>query len=166
MKDQSFFRFSVARVCMVVMLSWTALAFVGACATTPRAGLDRNHQVFSDFMDGRVAAEHTYYTTGPQNAPDAILAVSRKYTLKSERWAKREMTDDILREMVGRVNIEFNATTAGLIGAYVLDEKGRQIGLWYSAVGITTVEMLSDTEVRIDPPLTAAINQLRDQSGR
>jgi hypothetical protein len=68
--------------------------------------------------------------------------------------------------MVARMNIEFNATSSGLIGAYVVDEKGQRIGLWYSAVGLTTVEMLSDTEVRIDPPLTAAINQLRDQSGR
>jgi len=151
---------------MVVILSWTALAFLGACATSPRAGLDRSQQVFSDFMGGRVAAEHVYYTTGPQNAPDAILGVSQGYALQSERWTKREMTDDILREMVGRMNIEFNATSSGLIGAYVLDEEGRQIGLWYSAVGLTTVQMLSDTEVRIDPPLTAAINQLRDQSGR
>jgi hypothetical protein len=166
MKEQRFSRFSVAGVRMVVVLSLAVLVFAGACATTPRTGLDRSQQVFEDYMAGRVSAEHIYYTTGPQNAPDAILAVSRKYTLRSERWAKREMTEATLREMVGSMNVEFNATSSGLIGAYVVDEKGKQIGLWYSAVGLTTVEMLSDTEVRIDPPLTAAINQLRDQGGR
>ena len=108
MKEQRFSRFSVSGVPVVAVLSLAAVVFAGACATTPGTGLDRSQQVFEDYMAGRVSAEHIYYTTGPQNAPDAILGVSRKYTLRSERWAKREMTEATLRETVARMNIAGN----------------------------------------------------------
>jgi hypothetical protein len=136
----------------------TALA---GCATSTGARLDRSGQVLNDFRNARVLPDHRYYTTGPQGAPNAILGVSSAYTLVSDRWTEREMTPDLLRRLVFRMNTEFLATEAGLLGAYVLGPEGERIGVWYSAVGITTVVMLGEGKVRIDPPLTPAINRLR-----
>jgi hypothetical protein len=155
--------FSSSSVAVAVILGLTLPALIGGCAAGSRARLERSQQVYQDFMAGNVLPGHRYYTTGPQSAPDAILGVSDKYTLKSERWTEREFSPQVLKELVGRMNTDFKSPVAGLLGAYVQGPEGQRIGVWYSGVGITTVELLSETEVRIDPPLTAAINQLKDR---
>jgi hypothetical protein len=137
------------------------LAAIAGCAAGNGARLDRNLQVLNDFMAARVLPDHSYYTTGPPSAPNAILGVSTDYTLVSERWTERDMTPELLRRLVGRMNTEFRSTASGLLGAHVLDPEGEKIGVWYSGVGITAVVMLGDGSVRIDPPLEAAVQQLR-----
>lgn len=137
------------------------LAVVAGCAAGTGARLDRSLEVLNDFRAARVLPDHRYYTTGPPGAPNAILGVSTDYTLVSDRWTEREMTPELLRRLVGRMNTEFLSTVSGLIGASVLGPGGERIGVWYSGVGITTVVMLGDSSVRIDPPMTAAIERLR-----
>ena len=146
-----------------VILGLALAALVGGCASGPQARLERSNEVYRDFMAGNVLPEHRYYTTGPQSSPDAILGVSTTYTRRSDRWAERELSPAALRELVGRMNTDFKSPVAGLVGAYVQGPEGQRIGVWYSGVGITVVEMLGEKEVRIDPPLTAAIQQLKDR---
>jgi hypothetical protein len=141
------------------------LVFIAGCAG-PRAGLDRSQQVFDDYSAGRVLDGHVYYTTGPEQAPDAILGVSRDYTLVSERWKERQVDPPSLLRLVKNMDREFGSPTGGLVGARVLNAEGGQIGVWYSAIALTTVEMLGDGKVRIDPPNPAAVMQLRDRSSK
>jgi hypothetical protein len=75
-----------------------ARSSVARAATGAELTLDM--QVQGDFMNGKVLPDHRYYTGGPQNSPNAIVAVS-----------------------------------------------------------LTTAIMLSETEVRIDSPLTTVINK-------
>jgi pyruvate kinase len=75
---------------------------------------------------------------------------------------EREMSLEFLRRRVSSMNTQFLQHVAGLFGADVLGPKGERIGVWYSAVSLTTVIMLSETEVRIDPPLTTVINKRRN----
>ena len=147
----------------VAVLGFVILAVIAGCAAGTGARLDRSLEVLNDFMAARVLPDHRYYTTGPQGAPDAILGVSTDYTLVSDRWTGKEMTPELLRRLVGRMNTEFLSPVVGLLGAHVLGPEGQRIGVWYSGVGLTTVVMLNEKEVRIDPPLTAAVNQLRDR---
>jgi hypothetical protein len=137
------------------------LAVVAGCAAGTGARLDRSLEVLNDFRAARVLPDHRYYTTGPPGSPNAILGVSTDYTLVSDRWAEKEMTPELLRRLVGRMNTQFLSTASGLIGASVLGPEGERIGVWYSGVGITTVVMLGESSVRIDPPMTAAIERLR-----
>lgn len=139
---------------------------VAGCAAGSAARLDRSGEVLKDFLSGRVLEGYTYYTTGMQNNPDAILAIAPGTTLRTERWLKREMTPQLLRRMVGEMNATYNATASGLLGSTVLNGEGEAIGVWYSALGQTTVEMISDTEVRVSPPSVMAIEKLQGGSKR
>lgn len=143
-----------------------AALFVAGCAAGSGARLDRSGEVLRDFLSGRVLEGYTYYTTGMQNNPDAILAIAPGYSLKTGRWLKREMTPQLLRQMVGEMNATYNATISGLLGSSVLSEEGETIGVWYSALGQTTVEMISATEVRVSPPSAIAIDELQGGSTR
>jgi hypothetical protein len=69
------------------------------------------------------------------------------------------MTPELLKQYVTSMNRLFSAEAAGLIGASVLNEKGEQVGVWYSAVGATGVYKVSKTEVAVDPPNPLAIEQ-------
>lgn len=165
MKKQKSLEFTGRRACLAVILLLAAATVIGGCAT-PRAGLDRSQQVFEDYSAGKVLDGHVYYTTGPEQAPDAILGVSRNYTLVSERWKERQVDPQSLLRLVKNMDREFGSPTSGLIGARVLDAKGEQIGVWYSGVALTGVEMQGDGKVRIDPPNPAAVMQLRDRSSK
>jgi hypothetical protein len=145
----------------VNLFGFAVLAAIAGCAAGTGARLDRSLQVLNDFRAARVLPDHRYYTTGPQNSPNAILGVSTAYTLISDRWTEREMTPELLRRLVGSMDTEFLSTVSGLLGASVLGPEREQIGVWYSGVGFTTVVMLGDREVRIDPPLNSEIQQLR-----
>jgi len=138
-----------------------AALLVAGCAAGSAARLDRSGEVLKDFLSGRVLEGYTYYTTGMQNNPDAILAIAPGYTLKTERWLKREMTPQLLKRLIGEMNATYNATASGLLGSSVLNEQGETVGVWYSALGQTTVEMISATEVRVSPPSAIAIDKLQ-----
>ena len=61
------------------------------------------------------------------------------------------------------MNRTYAATSVGLLGSAVLTEQGERIGVWYAAIGITTVEMVGPSEVRVSPPNAIEIEKL--QSG-
>jgi hypothetical protein len=151
---------------MLAVLGLALPTLIAGCAAGSGARLDRSGQVLKDFLSGRVLEGYRYYTTGMHNNPDAILAIAPGYTLKTDRWREREMTPQALRQMVGEMNAMYNATTFGLLGSHVLNGKGERIGLWYSALGWTTVEMTGAKEVRVSPPSAPQLDKLQGGNRR
>jgi hypothetical protein len=149
----------------VIALAGIAAAMILAGCAGTHARLDRSQEVFRSFQGAQVLPGHRYYTTGMVNNPDAILGIADGYTLKTERWKEREMTPELLRQLVGMMDNEFAATGFGLAGSSVLNEKGERIGIWYSALDQTTVTMISDTEVAVSPPSVVEI-RARGKGGR
>jgi hypothetical protein len=145
---------------MLAVLGLALPALITGCAAGSSGRLDRSGQVWREFMSGQVLEGYTYYTTGMENMPDAILAIAPGYTLKTDRWLEREMTPPALRQLVGEMNALYVATAPGLLGCYVLNDKGERIGVWYSALGYTTVKMTGATEVRVNPPSAPQIDIL------
>ena len=141
-----------------------AMAVIAGCAAGSGARLDRSKEVFDGFMTATVLPGYSYYTTGMENNPDTILGIMDGVTLKTERWKKREMTEELLRRLVGEMNRTYAATSVGLLGSAVLNDQGERIGVWYAAVGITTVEMVGPAEVRVSPPNAIEIEKLQSGS--
>jgi hypothetical protein len=146
---------------IALVLAVSLLAGVSGCATSSGARLDRSKEVLDSFLAFDVLPGYRYYTLSPGNTPDAILGIKSGYTLKSEVWDETEMTSELLKRQVRQMNNLFSAEETGLIGASVLNDQGEQVGIWYSAVGITEVSMVSATEVAVNPPNRLAINQLK-----
>jgi len=149
-----------------VLLAAFMIAVIAGCAAGSGARLDRSHEVLKGFMAGTVLPGYSYYTTGMENNPDAIVGIKGGITLKTERWRERKMTEQLLRQMVGEMDTTYAATGAGLLGSAILNDQGEQIGVWYSPVGVTTVEMLGATEVRVSPPNAMELEKLQTNRGR
>ena len=147
-----------------VLFAVFMIAVIAGCAAGSGARLDRSKEVLNGFMAGTVLPGYTYYTTGMENNPDTILGIEEGVTLKTTRWKKREMTEELLRRLVGEMNRTYAATSVGLLGSTVLNDQGERIGVWYSPLGITTVEMVGPTEVRVSPPNALQIEKLQPGS--
>lgn len=151
-KGSTLFDATVTGMLVVILLA--------GCAGPGGAGLDRSQEVLRAFMNGEVMPGHRYYSTGSESAPDAILGIEDSYTLVTERWKEREVTPQSLRQIVGLMNSRFGAPHAGLLGSWVLSDTGERIGIWYSPVGLTVVEMLGENKVKVNPPHPETIRQL------
>ncbi len=136
-------------------------AVITACAAGSGARLDRSKEVLDSFRAGTVLPGYRYYTISPGNTPDAILGIKEGYTLKSETWQETKMTPELLKRQVRQMDNLFDAEETGLLGSYVINDQEEQVGIWYSAVGTTQVEMTGPTEITVDPPNRLAIDQLK-----
>ena len=136
--------------------------YLSGCAGTG-ARLDRSREVYEAFAGAKVLPGYRYYTAGPQNTPDAILGVGTSYTLTGEQWTEREMTPDLLRKTVWLMDDLYSGTASGvgLFGSWVVSETGDRVGIWYSAVGTTTVTVGSGGEISVAAPNAVVIDQLR-----
>jgi len=116
--------------------------------------------------DGRVTAafdkyqvnpNYDYFYSGSEVYPNAVMGLDKAYALESDLWKKVDMTPAKLREIV--TYMKDKAATVNLMtslhGFVILDDKGKQIGVWYSILKATTkssVRMKDDKTVLIDTP--------------
>lgn len=130
--------------------------------------------------DGRVTAafdkyqvnpNYDYFYSGSEVYPNAVMGLDKAYALDSDLWKKVDMTPAKLREIV--TYMKDKAATVNLMtslhGFVILDDKGKQIGVWYSILKATTkssVRMKDDKTVLIDTPDIDTWLQFEDGSRR
>ena len=112
------------------------------------------------FETALVLPGHRYYTTGSDTVPDAILALREDHPLSTNLWREVAMTSEILARLVDRMR---NTRSVGPFGRVVLDDRGGVIGGWYSYLDPTSVKLLEDGGVVIQPPV-GTINDMRPAS--
>ena len=93
----------------------------------------------------------TYYISGSDVYPNAIMGLRKAYTLDSTLWKKFKMTPQVLRELV--TNMQMKAPI--LHGFTLVDNRGNRIGVWYSLLSATTSLWMKDdhTVVILTPAL-------------
>jgi hypothetical protein len=94
-----------------------------------------------------------YYITGSDNYPRSILGLNKAYILDSDLWKKVELKPDDLRDLTARMRLRALHCRQVQFGFALLDDKGKQIGIWYSIMvpGIS-IKMQDDQKVIIYPP--------------
>lgn len=143
-----------------------ALALIGGCSAGTWGRLVWSTEVQRDFMESKVLPAHRYYTSGGENAPIAIIGIAEEFTLVTERWRERTMTPERLRRFVFQMAADYGSLEEGLVGATIVDEKGERIGVWYAPVPTSTVKILGEKEVRVDPPIPLGLDGSPRSSGR
>ncbi|MBA4397652.1 MAG: hypothetical protein C0394_09775 [Syntrophus sp. (in: bacteria)] len=94
-----------------------------------------------------------YYISGPDVYPRAVIGIDRRLLLDSDLWKQREFDRGAFRETVLNMQSRALSTMQLLHGFEILDQQGRRVGTWFSTLDTrTTVKMLADNRVRVDPP--------------
>ena len=121
-----------------------------SCTTSNYGKLQANPEITKIFDDNRILVDHSYYYSGLQGVPDAIIGLHTNYTLKSKLWQAVDFNSQLLKTWVNRMAYVHLVTPRG---AWILDPEGQRIGVWYSARHQTTVRVEKDNHVFIAAPV-------------
>lgn len=142
------------RIFLLAAILCTAAFFEGCAALLKNYGsLAPNDGAASAFEGYRVDPNLNYYFSGPQSYPHALLGLDKSYKLDSDLWRKIEMTPAVLKNLVSNMQQRAKDLSIFQHGFAVLDDKGNQIGIWYSPLDTRTyVKMEGERTVMIDTP--------------
>ena len=126
------------------------LMMLCSCATSNYGKLQASPEITKIFADHRIVADHTYYYSGLQGVPDAIMGLNNNYTLKSKLWQPVDFDSQLLNTWVNRMAYVHLVSPRG---AWILDADGNRIGVWYSARHQTKVRVEQGNHVFIAAPV-------------
>lgn len=95
---------------------------------------------------------YTYYYSGPEDFPLAILGIRPEYRLKQEFWRPVELTEKKLQGWMEIIDNPHRSLKTRYHGKVIRTAEGEEIGIWYSPQEWSTVRMGTDGEVAIDTP--------------
>jgi hypothetical protein len=132
------------------------IGLLAGCAATQEAlrssgSLKPSSEVSQIFQTYKVLPQYRYYFSGSDTKPSAIVGIDRNYTLDTSVWqAAADLTSGQLQNWVEQM-LGFNPAWR-TFGAYILDGKGQQVGIWYSLDNEVPVVVQSDKRIEIIPP--------------
>ena len=143
-------------ICLAVCISF--ISFSSGCGSvlfknygriTPDLG------VKDSFEKYQVKPDYNYYISGSDVYPSAIIGLDKAYKLEPDLWKHVEMTPQKLRELVEYMRDKVTFTSWGQVpyGFAMFDDKGKQIGVWYSVLEAkTSLKVKEDHTVEIITP--------------
>jgi hypothetical protein len=139
--------------CVITCAAFISCAYGNAVFTKNWGKIVPDREVNNSFETYLVSPDLNYYISGSDVYPNAILGLNKVYTLDSTLWEKVEMTEAMLREIVTDMKLRAMNSGHSQFGFAVLDNKGEQIGIWYSILSATApVHMQEDKRVNIYTP--------------
>jgi hypothetical protein len=125
------------------------LSFSG-CASN-YGSLKPSSEVTHIFEAYGVFPGHTYYYSGSETEPNAIIGINQQYRLCSQLWKKVDLTRDMLKNWIDNMKT-VQDFSAGPSGSLILDHAGKPAGIWYSAWSDTVVRMGKDNNIIVHTP--------------
>ena len=113
--------------------------------------LQRSNDVSRAFERHEVLADHTYYASGPEARPTAILAIHRSYILKTGLWRRVDMTPELLNRLVDAMTDQLGFTPT-ILGGVIVDPSGNRAGVMYSLYSRTTIRFEPENVIIVSLP--------------
>ncbi len=108
------------------------LILVSGCVTTGDFGrLVHNDDVTQNFENFKVNPNYQYYYSGTITYPNAVVGISKNFTMDSELWEPIELTSKHLRSWI-RVHANRTVKSYQSYGSDIIGPNGEHIGIWYS----------------------------------
>ncbi len=140
-------------LCIIACAAFISCAAGNAALTKNWGKIVPDNEVTRIFETYQVSADYNYYISGSDVYPNALLGLNKAYTLDSTLWKKVELTEALLQVIVTDMKSKARDIGANQFGFAVLDNQGKQIGIWYSVLFATApVHMKEDKKVIIYTP--------------
>jgi hypothetical protein len=111
--------------------------------------LERDKEVTQIFETYKVLPDHKFFTSGPGNIPYAIMGIHETYTLRKGLWKEVKLTTQLLRSWIYQMDTIYGYPP---YGSKILDDTGKQVGIWYSSKQWTTVIMEENNGIAVFTP--------------
>jgi hypothetical protein len=141
---------TIIGLCIIVLMAVGLAVWISG----GRYGELRPSQETTDaYTSFRVDPEKNYYSSGPDFHPNALMGLDKAWTLESDLWKERELTDAAMKKLVMDMQSNAMEQMAWLHGFDVVDDKGWKIGDWYSILGLNiTIKVTGEKRVTITTP--------------
>ena len=106
---------------------------ISACSIANLGWLRNSQEVGRAFETLHVSSDYRYWYLYLENTPYAVLGLNREYSIEDIMWTEVDPSSEVFRKVVGLVE-SFPVPGSRTYGAYILDAKGAQIGVWYSSM--------------------------------
>ena len=156
MNTSNRFRVTCPTLLLLFSLSMAVLTMVSCSGKGNYGRLVPNDKVKSTFETYQLSPDYTYYYSGPDAYPRAVIGIRNEYHLESKFWKAVDLTPTLLKrwlEIGGRPRQDFDLNRNG---SEILTPDGRQIGIWYALKNWkdrARVEMIDDTTVAVSTPI-------------
>lgn len=117
--------------------------------------LDRDRNLDNMFRNYEVMQDYNYFTTGGYDRPNAILLIHKDYKLDNPKnlWVPIPYVDqNQKRKWISVISTEQDFNTSSNYAAYILDQNGTRVGVWYSAETFATVKFLEGNKILVYTP--------------
>ena len=134
--------------CAMIVLGLVAL--LCSCATSNNYGkLQPSHDITRLFDKAQLLSDHTYYFSGLQGVPDAIIGIHPQYKLRAKVWQQVDLTRFTLKRWTFRMNYVHLVRPQG---AWILGPDGDRLGIWFSAQRETSIRLDRENRLVVAPP--------------
>jgi len=141
---------SAARIRLTLSLFLVLMpVFLAGCGSVTYGRLENSPEVTQVFRNGQVLSSYQYYISGFQRVPYAIIAIDSNYQLRSGRWQPLDMDSTTLNQIVFRMDSVYSLTPRG---AWIVDQEGQRLGVWYSSQYQTKVEREKNNRIMVVSP--------------
>lgn len=110
-----------------------------------------DREATKDFETFQINSNYHYYISGSDSHPNVILGLDKAYNLEPDLWKRVDMTPPKLHELVTDMQRKVRSLDIRLAlhGFAVIDDKGKQIGTWYSILAARTFITMKDERTAI-----------------
>lgn len=127
------------------------VALLCSCATSGNSygKLQSSHDITQLFDNAQVLKDHTYYYSGLQGVPDAIIGIHPNYSLRAKLWQQVDFSHKSLKTWTYRMR---SVHLVRPQGSYILGPEGKRLGIWFSAQRQTSVRLDRENRLVVSPP--------------
>ena len=104
----------------------------GCLARVPAGNWQVEPEIKNFFEAGTLLPDHSYYHLGPLAAPDAVIAVDNRFTLRTRVWAQADVSAEMLNGWLNWYRTDNFRRHCPYYGGVILTPDGQQAGIWYS----------------------------------
>jgi len=125
------------------------MAVLSGCGSSTNGRLQSSHEVTQVFKNNQILSDHQYYFSGFQRIPYGIIGIGNKYRLRSSHWKPIDLNPTLLNQLTYRMEHVYSIAPRG---AWILDQDGNRVGIWYSSRDQTTIKKEKDDYVVVVTP--------------
>jgi len=126
-----------------------AAVVLSGCGTSRYGRLQISAEADQIFKNNQLLPDYTYYYSGFQRIPYAIIGIDNHYTLRSSVWKPFELNPTLLKQLSYRM---LNVYSLDPRGAWILDAEGNRVGIWYSSRDQTKIKIEKDRQIVVVAP--------------
>jgi len=136
-----------SRIFPAIILFFTVPIALISCSMSNYGKLKSTPEVTRAFKVYQILPGHKYYYRGTYSQPVVIVGINKNYELNSKLWVGIDPKSKDFRKLIDKVSLQGSGSTTDPWGFTILDNSGRDVGVWYSAIRAAAVEINENGQI-------------------